>query len=80
MAERLIDDFALAVIDENVWAVYNKLAVAKTTVERGFAAAIADSFDFFNAMRNLEQARAAFEAFIFELKVKTQAKSDDWDI
>ena len=69
LADGAVFDFCFAVVNQNIRSVRNEFAVEETAVECGFAAAIADGFDFLDFVRNLKQARRAFEAAVFEAEV-----------
>ena len=64
IADGAIDDIAFTVVDEDVWSFSDQFAVQEAAVKSGFAAAIADSFDFFDFVSDLEETSGAFETFI----------------
>ena len=78
--ECFIDNVGLAVVDENVWASSDEFAIEPASIERGFASAIADGFDFFDFVRNLKQARAALKSSAAHAEVETETVSNDRDV
>ena len=78
--ECFIDNVGLAVVDEDVWAGSDEFAIEPASIERGFASAIADGFDFFDFVRNLKQACATFKSSAAHAEVETETVSNDWNV
>ena len=69
--ECFIDNVGLAVVDEDVWAGSDEFAIEPARIERGFASAIADGFDFFNRIAPSEKLSAAFKQFASEISTES---------
>ena len=80
LAESAVFNFGFAVVDQDIWTARDKLTIQEARVERGFAAAITNSFNLFEFMRNLQEAGGSFEAAVVLTKIKTQTVANDWNI
>ena len=79
-AESAVFDGGLAVVDEDVWASGDELAVEEAAIPGGSSAAFTDGFEFFDVFGDLEEAGGAFEAAVVLAEVEAEAVSDNRDV
>ena len=79
-AESAVFDGGLAVVDEDVWASGDKLAVEEAAVSGGSSAAFTDGFELFDVFGDLEEAGRAFEAAVVLAEVEAETIGDNRDV